>query len=152
MPNLIVISWIIFPCMNVGLIVSDKCVRSVKTQASKDEQVVFVSVSRVADSRKEPHAEHMIGRWRVVPSWIFRECLAGKANPRRTRETLNLAKSYVLLYHVLPTLYIPSLITNCMECFSERNPRKYTWELEIVIPTIIYSFSCSFPQLLPLHL
>ena len=52
----------------------------------------------------------------------------------------------------LPTLYIPLLPTNCKECFQRENPRKYTWELEIVIPTIIYTFPCDFPQLLPLHL
>ena len=46
----------------------------------------------------------------------------------------------------LPTWYIPSLPTNCNECFLERNPYKYTWELEIVIPTIIYTFLCGFPQ------
>ena len=48
--------------MYVGLIVWDECERSVKTQASKVEQVVFVSVSRVADLRKEPCVEHMTGR------------------------------------------------------------------------------------------
>ena len=36
--------------------------------------------------------------------------------------------------------------------FQKENPRKYTWELEIVMPTIIYTFSCDFSQLLPLHL
>ena len=48
--------------MYVGLIVWDECERSVKTQASKVEQVVFVSVSQVADLRKEPCVEHMTGR------------------------------------------------------------------------------------------
>ena len=52
----------------------------------------------------------------------------------------------------LPTLYIPSLLTNCKKCFLEKNPRKYTWELDIVIPTIIYTFPCGFPQLLSLNL
>ena len=62
MSNLIVISSIIFPCMYMGLIVRDKCERSVKTQASKDEQVVFASVSRVIELQEEPHAEHMTRR------------------------------------------------------------------------------------------
>ena len=30
--------------------------------------------------------------------------------------------------------------------FQKEKPRKYTWELEIVIPTIIYTFPCDFPQ------
>ena len=37
---------------------------------------------------------------------MFRECLAGKANPQKTRKTLYLVKSYVLLYHVFThTIY-----------------------------------------------
>ena len=45
MPNFIVISLIIFPCMYVGLIIRDECEKLVKTQASKDEQVDFVIIS-----------------------------------------------------------------------------------------------------------
>ena len=52
--------------MYVGLIVRDECERSVKTQASNDKQMVFASVSWVADPRKESRAKHMIVRWRVV--------------------------------------------------------------------------------------
>ena len=48
--------------MYVGLIVRDECERSVKNQASKDEQVDFVIVSREAYPRKEPRVEHMTGR------------------------------------------------------------------------------------------
>ena len=48
--------------MYVGLIVRDECERSVNTQASKDDQVVFASVSRVADLRKESCAKHKIGK------------------------------------------------------------------------------------------
>ena len=62
MSNFIVISSIIFPCMYVGLIVRDKCERLVKTQASKDEQMVFTSVLRVIELQEEPHAEHMTRR------------------------------------------------------------------------------------------
>ena len=60
------------------------------------------------------------------------------------------------LYFALPSLYpyyiyhhYPQIIRNA---FQRKNPRKYTWELKIVKPTIIYTFSCGFPQLLPLHL
>ena len=53
----------------------------------------------------------------------------------------------------LPILYIyphyPQIIRSA---FQRENLRKYTWELEIVIPTIIYTFPCGFPQLLPLNL
>ena len=43
MPNLIVISSIIFPCMSVGLSVRHECERSVKNQALKVEQVDFAT-------------------------------------------------------------------------------------------------------------
>ena len=48
MPNLIVISSIIFAHMYVGLIVRDECERLVKSQVSKVDQVDFVTVSREA--------------------------------------------------------------------------------------------------------
>ena len=47
---------------------------------------------------------------------------------------------------------IPSLPTKVKKVFQRENPNKYTWKLEIVIPTIIYTFPCGFPRLLPLHL
>ena len=34
----------------------------------------------------------------------------------------------------------------------KKNPRNYPWELEIVIPTILYAIFCGFPLLLPLHI
>ena len=36
--------------------------------------------------------------------------------------------------------------------FQRENPRHNPWELEIVIPTILYTIHCGFPQLLPLHI
>ena len=48
--------------MYVGLIVRDECERSMKTQASKNEQVDFAIVSQETYTRKEPYVEHMTGR------------------------------------------------------------------------------------------
>ena len=65
MPNLIVISSIIFPYMYVGLIVRDECERLVKNQVSKGEQVDFAIGLRVARKKqlaKKPRVEHMTGR------------------------------------------------------------------------------------------
>ena len=47
-PNLFVISSIIFPCMYVGLFLRDECERSVKNQVSKDELGKFATSLRVA--------------------------------------------------------------------------------------------------------
>ena len=65
-----------------------------------------------------------------------------------------LAKHSILLFcHIwytisLPTLYLP---TYWEECFHRENPSHNLWELEIVIPTILYTIHCGFLQLLPLH-
>ena len=36
--------------------------------------------------------------------------------------------------------------------FQRKNPSHNPWELEIVIPTILYTIHCGFPQLLPFHI
>ena len=58
MPNLIVISSIIFPCMYVGLTVRDECERLVKNQVSNVDQVDFVTVSREATHEKATCRAH----------------------------------------------------------------------------------------------
>ena len=52
MPNLIVISSIIFSCMYVGLSVRDECEKSVKNQVLKVEQMDFVTGSREVTREK----------------------------------------------------------------------------------------------------
>ena len=54
------------------------------------------------------------------------------------------------LCFVLPNLYphyiyshYPQIVKSA---FQRENPSKYTWEFKIVIPTIIYTFPCGFPQ------
>ena len=48
--------------MYVGLIVRDEYERSVKTQALKNVQVDFTTISREAHPQKEPRVEHMTRR------------------------------------------------------------------------------------------
>ena len=48
--------------MYVGLIVRDECERSMKTQALKDEQVDFATISWEDYPQKEPRVEYMTGR------------------------------------------------------------------------------------------
>jgi len=111
MPNLIVFFFNHFPFMYMGLFVRDECERLVKNQVSRVESVDFTIGSRVTrekQSVKMPCVEHMSRRWRVVPSCHFCDCFARRANPRRTCESLYLAKSCVLLYlfftHIIYTL------------------------------------------------
>ena len=84
-------------------------------------QLVFVSVSRVRPSREIPMKHSVLP---ICHIWY----------------TLS-----------LPTLYIPPLPIYVEECFQRENPSHNPWEWEIVIPTILYTIYCSFPQLLPLH-
>ena len=97
---------------------------------------------------------------RVMIAWSFHNCLMRKTFPRNTCETFCLA---IFVMSVLPSLYphyiylhypqyIPSLPTYCKECFHREYPSIHTWELENIIPTIIYTFPCDFPLLLPLHI
>ena len=74
----------------------------------------------------------------------FRECLAGKAFPRDTRETICFAiLSYLLHYILTHTIY--TIITHrCWEVLLKENPSHKPWELEIVIPTIFYTIACGF--------
>ena len=51
--------------MYVGIIVREECEKLVKNQASKDEQVDFVTGSQVSREKqlmKKPRVEHMTGR------------------------------------------------------------------------------------------
>ena len=73
---------------------------------------------------------------------VFREYLAGKAFLRDTRETFYFARLCYLI-HTFWTHTIYNIITHkCKWELLRENPNKNTWELEIVIPTILYTFVC----------
>ena len=94
----------------------------------------------------------MTGMWRVMTTWSFHECLVGKAFSWNTRETFYLT---IFVMSVLPSLYphyiYPYYPYIVRSAFKEKT-LTYTWELEIVILTIIYTFLCGFPLFLPLHI
>ena len=71
---------------------------------------------------------------------VSREYFAGKAFPRDTRETF-CSTSLSSLIHTYCAYTIYTHITHKYlgELLSE-NPSQTTWELEIVIPTILYTF------------
>ena len=75
---------------------------------------------------------------------VFCEYLAGKAFPRNTRETFCSANLYYLI-HTFCTHTIYTHIThNCWGELLRENPSHKPWELEIVIPTYLYTFACEF--------
>ena len=71
---------------------------------------------------------------------VSHEYLAGKAFPWDTRETFCVARLYYLI-HTFCTYCIYTHITHKWEGEPLReNSSKNTWELEIVIPTFLYTF------------
>ena len=109
--------------------------------------------SREAIPRNKPRAEHMTGMRRVMTVGVF----ASNSRVRPSRKIP--AKHFVLLFCHLcstmssPILYIYHHYPHIVKSdFQRENPRNYPWDLEIVIPTIIYTIFCGFPLLLPLHI
>ena len=87
-------------------------------------------------------------RWRPAMS---REYLTGKAFLRDIRETFCSA-SLSSLIHTFCTHTIYTHITHKWKGESLRkNPSKNTWELEIVLPTIPYTFVCGISSSPTLH-
>ena len=75
---------------------------------------------------------------------MFHEYLAGKAFSRDTCETFYFARLYYLI-HTFYTYTIYTHITHkCWGVLQRENPSHKPWELEIVIPTILYTIACGF--------
>ena len=74
----------------------------------------------------------------------FHECFAGKAFPRDTRETFCFVEQSFMIHTICThTIYIP--ITHiCWRALLRENLSHKLWELEIVIPTILYTIACGF--------
>ena len=74
----------------------------------------------------------------------FRECLVGKAFLRDTHETFCFANLSYLI-HTISTHTIYTIITHrCWGVLLRENPNHNPWELEIVIPTFLYTIHCGF--------
>ena len=112
----------------------------------------FSRVAREKTSREvKPCAQHMIGMRKVMTdgdSWFSR------VKPSREIPAKHSVLPFCHSWYIrsLPTLYIPTLPTYWKEYFQRENPSHNPWELEIVLPTILYTIHCGFPQLLHLHL
>ena len=108
---------------------------------------VFAGSSRVSIPRSDACALHMIGMQRVkdkMETTGFRECLIGKAFSWDTCETVRFAiLSYLVHYILIHTIY--SIITHrCWGVLLKKNPSDKPWELENVIPIILYTIACEF--------
>ena len=84
-------------------------------------------------------SKSLVWVWGVTTA-MFREYLAGKAFPWNTRETFCSASLYYLI-HTFCTHTIYTHIThNCWGELLRENPSQKPWELEIAIPTYLYTF------------
>ena len=112
----------------------------------------FSQVTREKTSCEVSHVQHMTGMQRVMTA-SFYEYFAGKTFSRNTCKTFCFTILAYLIYYVF-THTIYTIITHILRwvSFKEKTLDKNPWELEIVIPTILYTILCSFPQLLPLHI
>ena len=102
----------------------------------------FASISRLSIPRSISCALYMLeckesGQMETA---VSHEYLASKAFPRDTRAAFYSA-SLSSLKHTFCAYTIYTHITHkCEESFWEKNPSQTDWELEIVIPTILYTF------------
>ena len=95
-------------------------------------------------SRERSCVKHMTGNWRIMSACHF----ANTSWERPSREVLaklSVWKKDKVFYQIFNPCYkypyYPRIVRNA---FQRENPRKSTWELEIVISTIIYTF-CNVP-------
>ena len=82
---------------------------------------------------------------------VFREYLAGKAFLWDTHETFCSARLYYLIHTICTHTIYTHITYKCWRVLLRENPSQAPWELEIAIPTYLYTFTCGFPQLLPLN-
>ena len=114
--------------------------------------------SRVAREKPSHEVKNVFSTWlEWEESWqmvtaSFCQCLASKTFPRDTCEIFCFANLSYLI-HQVSTHTIYTNITHILKgVFFKENPSHYPWEWEIVIPTILYTIYCDFPQLLLLHI
>ena len=75
---------------------------------------------------------------------VSHEYLVGNAFPRDTRETFCFAKlCYLIRTFCTYTIYT-HITHKSWGVLLRKNPNHKPWELKIVIPTILYTFTCGF--------
>ena len=152
-PNLIVI---LFNLLYLVFIVGFNC----KSCVIEKERVwrlkhlktkeFFAGSSRLSIPRNDACALHMTGMRRVKTdgdscvSRPFRETLASKAFPRDTRKTFCFARLSFLIHTFYAYTIYTHITHRCWGVLQREKPSRKLWELEIVIPTYLYTFACGF--------
>ena len=119
----------------------------------KDESVQFVTNSQ---ETREKSKGHVWSIWLKVKESCQAVKLGSTLQEGPSREVLvkhSVWQKDKVIYQILYSHYkyspYPWIVSSA---FQRENPSKYIWELEIVIPTIIYTFPLGFPLLLLVHL
>ena len=150
MPNLIVIMFnLLYLVFNVGFNCKSCVIKreSVKTQAIENWRV-FAGSSWLSIPRNDACALHMTGmrRVRIDGDSCVSRVTRGKGLPVPwdTRETFCFARlSYLIHTFCTHTIYI-HITHRCWGVLQRENPSHKLWELEIVIPTFLYTIACGF--------
>ena len=101
---------------------------------------VFAGSSRVSIPRSDWNTKSQ-DRMETVG---FRECFTGKAFLRDSRKTFCFAELSFLIHIICThTIYFP-IAHICWRVLLRENSSHKPWELEIVIPTILYTIACGF--------
>ena len=150
MPNFIVISSII--SLYLCGFICKGWVREIGEESSvKRRSMQFMTSSRESN----PWKGHVWTTWLEAKKSLLACHFASNLEKRPSREVLlkhSVLQKVKLLYQILyPHCTYPHYPQIVRSVFQRENPNKYTWELEIVILTIIYTFPLGFPLLLPLH-
>ena len=108
--------------------------------------------SREAIPRSKLRVEHMTRMRRVMTVWFSRVSHRWDLPAKYLRNIL-------FFYFVIcaspclhPHYIYPNYPHIVRSAFQRENSNLHAWELEIIIPIIIYTFPCGFPLLLHLHL
>ena len=75
---------------------------------------------------------------------VSREYLASKAFPQDTRETFCFARLSILIHTFCAYTIYTHITHKCLGVLLRENPSQTPWELEIVIPIILYTIACGF--------
>ena len=74
----------------------------------------------------------------------FCEYLTSKAFPRDTHETFCFAKLSFFIHTFCAYTIYTHITHKCWGVLQRENPNHKLWELEIVVPIILYTFACGF--------
>ena len=123
------------------------CERECENSRQLKTKAVFAGSSRVGFPWSEAYALHMTGMQKVRTGW--RQLVFVSVSWVRPSCEIP-AKHFVLINchictHTIYTHIIYTHITHrCWGLLLRENPSHYPWELEIVIPTFLYTIYCDF--------